>query len=180
MEPTSAQVNNKEYVKARKTLTRDQLDACLSNKEVQSRFKRYSTIGRSHGEGPMREPEALEEALMDVFCGAKSRGFRLYRDYATDAHVKRMKRILADTAKGMVVNEFVPDMVDLRARLRSTSDLGTLAGLLAAEQAGRNENEAPRDDAIRAILARITAVQSDDDATKSHEASEDELREAAG
>ena len=180
MEPTSAQMNKREYVRTRKTLTKDQLDACLSNREVQTRFKRYSTTGRAHGEGPMKEPEALEEALMDVFCGAKNRGYRLYRDYATEAHVKRMKRILADTAKGMVVNEFVPDMVDLRARLRGTSDLGTLAGLLAAEQAGRNDSEGPRDDAIRAILARITTVQVNDDVVKSHEASEDELQEAAG
>ena len=178
MTDLSIQTNRREFVEGRK-LTLEQLDRCLSNSEVQRRFERYSTRGRDRAEGPMSEAEALEEALMDVYVGAKNRGFRIYKKYATGEHVKRLKRIKNDTNEGMVVKEFVPDMVDLRARLRKTSDLSILSGLLVAEQAGRNEENEIRPVAVKAIVARIAAVERNDAVVAEHDgASESELAEA--
>ena len=178
MTDLSIQTNRREFVEGRK-LTLAQLDRCLSNSEVQRRFERYSTYGRDRAEGAMSEPEALEEALMDVYVGAKNRGFRIYRNYATDEHVKRLKRIQNDTHGGMVVKEFVPDMVDLRARLRKTSDLSVLSGLLVEEQAGRNEENETRPAAVKAIVARISAVERNDAVVAGYSGpSEAELAEA--
>ena len=177
MSELSAHANKKEFAQSRR-LTTEQLDSILGNGAVQKRFERYTTRGRSGGEGPMGESEALEEAMMDVYVGARSRGLRLYRSYATDVHVKRMKRIMSDTHKGMVVDLFVPDMVDLRSVLRSTSDMGLLSNYLTAEQGGRNETGSSREEAIRAIVARIHSVQTNAEAVKSHDGpSEAELKE---
>ncbi len=158
MSEMSQATNGKTY-RQQRTLTLAQLDACLSNSEVQARFKRYSEIGRGGYEGPMAETDALEEALMDVYCGAKMRGFRLYQQYATGAHVTRLKRIMADTISGTVVDMYVPDLVGLRAKLRSTSDLGMLSKILVAEQSGRNDENECRAEAVDVIVARIKAVQ---------------------
>lgn len=178
MTDLSMQTNRREFIDGRK-LTLEQLDSCLSNSEVQRRFARYSVHGRDRAEGAMSEPEALEEALMDVYVGAKNRGFRIYRKYATDEHVKRLKRIQNDTHGGMVVKEFVPDMVDLRLRLRKTSDLSILSNFLVAEQAGRNDGNEVRPAAVKAIVARISSVERNDAAVAEHEgASESELAEA--
>ena len=172
-----SQVTNQRVFRESRTLSIEQLDNCLSNREVQSRFKRYTTSGVGH-EGPLPEEAALEEALMDVFVGAKSRGFRLYRKYATSEHVKRLKRIMADTLDGMVVNDFVPDIVGLRAKLRGLSDLGALSGLLVAEQAGRNEAGEAREEAVGMIIARIKASQDNSKKVKEHTGpTEEELAE---
>jgi hypothetical protein len=114
----------------------------------------------------MSETEALEEALMDVFCGAKNRGFRLYRQYATEAHVKRLKRILADTVKGAVVDAYVPDMVGLREMLRKTDEISALSRLLVAEQSGRNDENEVRERAVELIVAKINDVQKSAKASK--------------
>ena len=115
---------------------------------------------------------------MDVFVGAKSRGFRLYQKYATTEHVKRMKRIMADTIDGLVVSEDVPDMVDLRARLRGTKDMSTLTNLLVAEQSGRNDSGEPRQEAVDLIISRIKAAQDNETAVKEHSGpTEEELAE---
>jgi len=172
-----SQVTNKKAFRESRTLSIEQLDKCLSNSEVQSRFKRYITSGVGH-EGPLPEEAALEEALMDVFVGAKSRGFRLYRQYATTEHVKRMKRIMADTLDGMVVKDFIPDLVGLRAKLRGLSDIGALSNLLVAEQAGRNDEGEARHDAVGMIIARIKAVQDNSEKVKGHDGpTEEELAE---
>ncbi len=158
MSEMSQTTNGKTY-RNQRTLTLDQLDNCLSNREVQTRFKRYVESGRDSYEGAMSETDALEEALMDVFCGAKMRGLRLYRQYATEAHVKRFKRILADTVKGTVVDAYVPDLVGLRANLRKIKDLGQLSRILVAEQSERNDEGVCRPEAVDLIVARIKAVQ---------------------
>tara|TARA_R110002012_G_scaffold321651_2_gene550433 strand:+ start:782 stop:1324 length:543 start_codon:yes stop_codon:yes gene_type:complete len=178
MTDLSMQTNRKEFING-KSLTLEQLDTCLSNKEVQKRFERYTSVGRDRNEGPMTEPEALEEALMDVYVGAKSRGYRVYRKYATDEHVKRLKRIKSETHTGMTVKEYVPDMVALRARLRKTSDLSLLSNLLVAEQAKRNDENEVRPAAVKAIVARIASVEKNAEAIASHGgASEKDLAEA--
>jgi len=179
MSDLSSVTNRKEYIEGR-TLTLEQLDDCLRSPEVLRRFSRYTTRGRARGEGPMSETDALEEALMDVYVGAKSRGFRMYRKYATEEHVKRLRRIQNDTHKGMIVQEYVGDMVDLRARLRKTNDLSVLSNLLVAEQAGRNDGNESRPGAVKAIVARIAAVEGNDEAVSEYQgASEEELAEAS-
>jgi len=178
MTTMSAAANQKAMIDQRK-ITLEQLDKCYATREVQARFKRYVEHGRSHDEGPMGEGEALEEALMDVFVGAKNRGFRFYQKYSTEEHVKRFKRVTANTHNALKLTEYVPDMVGLRARLRKTSEMGMLANLLAAEQSGRNDENEPREDAIRAIVARISAVQKNEAAVAGHSgASEEELAAA--
>tara|TARA_R100000008_G_C3513317_1_gene130003 strand:- start:104 stop:652 length:549 start_codon:yes stop_codon:yes gene_type:complete len=178
MTEMSIAANNKAMIDQRK-ISLEQLDKCYANGEVQARFKRYVERGRSFEEGPMAETEALEEALMDVFVGAKNRGFRFYQKYATEEHVKRFKRVTSNTHNAMKLTEYVPDMVGLRARLRKTSDMGMLANLLAAEQSGRNDTNEPREEAIRAIVARISAVQKNEEAVSGHGgASEEELAAA--
>ena len=172
-----SEVANRRVFRESRTLSIEQLDACLSSPEVQTRFKRYTTTGAGR-DGPLPEEAALEEALMDVFVGAKSRGFRLYQKYATTEHVKRMKRIMADTVDGLVVSEYVPDMVDLRARLRGTKDMSALTNLLVAEQSGRNDSGEPRQEAIDLIISRIKAAQDNEAAVKDHGGpSEEELAE---
>jgi hypothetical protein len=172
-----SEVANKRVFRESRTLSIEELDKCLSSPEVQSRFKRYITSGVGH-EGPLPEEAALEEALMDVFVGAKSRGFRLYQKYATAEHVKRMKRIMADTLDGMVIKDFIPDLVGLRARLRGLSDIGGLSSLLVAEQAGRNDEGEPRQDALGMIIARIKAVQDNSEKVREHSGpTEEELAE---
>ena len=170
--------NIKSYLKAR-TLTIEQLDSCLKNGELQRRFKRYASSGRSRSEGPMAETEALEEAMMDVFVGAKNRGFRVYRNYATEEHVKRLKRIMADKLEGMKVEMFLPDMVGLRSQLRKTSDMGTLSQYLAAEQGGRNDDNKVRPEAVKAILARISSVQKNEESVAKHVGATEEQLAAA-
>ena len=178
MTTMSAAANQKAMIDQRK-ITLEQLDKCYATREVQARFKRYVERGRSRDEGPMGEGEALEEALMDVFVGAKNRGFRFYQKYSTEEHVKRFKRVTANTHNAMKLTEYVPDMVGLRARLRKTNEMGMLANLLAAEQSGRNDENEPREDAIRAIVARISAVQKNEAAVAEHSgASEEELAAA--
>jgi len=178
MTTMSAAANQKAMIDQRK-ITLEQLDKCYANGEVQTRFKRYVERGRSRDEGPMGDGEALEEALMDVFVGAKNRGFRFYQKYATEEHVKRFKRVVSNTHNDLKLAEYVPDMVGLRARLRKTNEMGMLANLLAAEQAGRNDDNEPREDAIRAIVARISAVQKNEAAVAEHSgASEEELAAA--
>lgn len=178
MTEMSIAANNKAMIDQRK-ISLEQLDKCYANGEVQERFKRYVERGRSREEGPMGEGEALEEALMDVFVGAKNRGFRFYQKYSTEEHVKRFKRVSANNHNAMKLMEFVPDMVGLRARLRKTSEMGMLANLLAAEQAGRNDANEPREDAIRAIVARISSVQKNEEVISKHGgASEEELAAA--
>jgi len=157
----SAHTNNRAYVQGR-TMTTDQLDSALSHPEVWTRFERYTTVGRVHSEGPMSETDALEEALMDLYAGARTRGFRLFRQYAQEAHVSRLKRIKANHHGSMKVDEYLPDLVGLRARLRTTHDLSILAHMLTAEQAGRNDENESRPAAIRLILARIDAVTKED------------------
>ena len=125
----------------------------------------------------MSESDALEEALMDVFAGARTRGFRLFKRYAEAAHVSRLKRIRANNHGAMQVDEYLPDLVGLRARLRQTADLSILTHLLTAEQAGRNDESEPRPDAIRMILARIDTVAKQDEVSGG--ATEEELREAS-
>jgi len=179
MTVSTQETNIKSYLKAR-TLTIEQLDSCLKNNELQSRFKSYTTRGRSRDEGPMAETEALEEALMDVFVGAKNRGFRLYRNYATEDHVKRLKRIMTDKLDGMRVDVFLPDMVGLRSQLRKTGDMSMLSHYLAAEQDGRNDDGEVRPDAVKAILARIKAVQKNEASVAEHVgATEEQLAEAS-
>ena len=170
--------NIKSYLKSR-TLTIEQLDNCLKNAELQSRFTSYTTTGRSRSEGPMAETEALEEALMDLFVGAKNRGFRVYRNYATEEHVKRLKRIMTDKLDGMKVDMFLPDMVGLRSQLRKTSDMSTLSHYLAAEQDGRNDDNEVRPDAVKAILARIGAVQKNKESVAEHVGATEEQLAAA-
>jgi len=178
-EPSSQEANRREFITGR-TLTLAQLDACLLNSEVQNRFTRYSTVGRNRQEGSMSETEALEEAMMDVFVGAKNRGYRLYRNYATPEHVKRLKLVMKNAHEGMTVTEYLPDMVDLRARLRSTNDMGVLTTMLVAEQAGRNDDGEARESAVKAILARIQAIQVNEETVSSHEGpSEEELATAS-
>ena len=178
MTTMSAAANQKAMIDQRK-ITLEQLDKCYATREVQARFKRYVEHGRSHDEGPMGEGEALEEALMDVFVGAKNRGYRFYQKYSTEEHVKRFKRVVSNTHNALKLTEFVPDMVGLRARLRKTGDMSILANLLAAEQAGRNDANEPRDDAIRAIVARISAVRKNGEIVAGHGgASEEELAAA--
>ena len=172
-----SEVTNRRVFRESRTLSIEQLDRCLSNPEVQARFKRYSTRGAG-GDGPLPEEAALEEALMDVFVGAKSRGFRLYQKYATGPHVKRLKRIMADTIDGLVVDEYVPDVGDLRARLRGTKDMSTLTNLLVAEQSGRNDSGEPRQEAIDLIVSRIKTAQDNAAAVKEHSGpTEEELAE---
>lgn len=179
MTDLSQMTNRREFIEGRK-LTLEQLDACLSNHEVQRRFDQYTTSGRVRDEGAMEETEALEEALMDVFVGAKNRGWRLYRNYATEEHVKRLKRIRANTLKAAVVEAYVPDMVDLRSKLRKTSDLSTLSNLLVAEQAGRNDKNEPRPSAVKAIVARIAAVERNDEVMAERSGpTEDELSQVS-
>jgi hypothetical protein len=89
-----------------------------------------------------------------------------------------MKRIMADTLDGMVIKDFIPDLVGLRARLRGLSDIGALSGLLVAEQAGRNDEGEPRQDALGMIIARIKAVQDNSEKVKEHSGpTEEELAE---
>jgi len=172
-----SEVANRRVFRESRTLSIEQLDACLSSPEVQTRFKRYTTAGVGH-DGPLPEEAALEEALMDVFVGAKSRGFRLYRQYATTEHVKRMKRIMADTIDGLVVSEYVPDIGDLRARLRGAKDMSTLTNLLVAEQSGRNDSGEPRQEALDLIISRIKTAQDNEAAVKDHSGpTEEELAE---
>tara|TARA_R110000751_G_scaffold62998_1_gene130398 strand:+ start:794 stop:1273 length:480 start_codon:yes stop_codon:yes gene_type:complete len=155
----------------------DQLDKCLSHPEVWARFERYTTSGRVREEGTMSETDALEEALMDVFAGARTRGYRLFKRYAEDAHVSRLKRIRANHHGAMKVEEYLPDLVGLRARLRKTSDLSILAHLLAAEQGGRNDDNETRPEAVKLILSRIDKVSKEGD--KFAGASDEELLEAS-
>ena len=172
-----SEVANRRVFRESRTLSIEQLDKCLSNPGVQSRFKRYVSTGVGH-DGPLPEEAALEEALMDVFVGAKSRGFRLYQKYATPAHVKRMKRIMADTVDGLVISEYVADIVDLRARLRGTKDMSALTNLLVAEQSGRNDSGEPRREAISLIIAHIKSAQDNQAAVKEHSGpTEEELAE---
>ena len=91
MTEMSMAANKKAMIDQRK-ITLEQLDKCYANGEVQTRFKRYVERGRSREEGPMGDGEALEEALMDVFVGAKNRGYRFYQKYSTEEHVKRFAR----------------------------------------------------------------------------------------
>jgi len=172
----SVRSNNQSYVNG-KTLTVDQLDKCLAHPEVWSRFERYSTRGRVREEGVMSETDALEEALMDVFAGARTRGYRLFRRYAESAHVSRLKRIRANHHGAMKVEEYIPDLVGLRARLRKTNDLSILAHLLTAEQGGRNDENEARPDAVKLIIARIDKVSKEGD--KFAGATEEELTEAS-
>ncbi len=67
-------VANKRAMIEQRKISLEQLDKCYANGEVQNRFKLYTERGRSRSEGPMSDSEALEEALMDVFVGAKNRG----------------------------------------------------------------------------------------------------------
>lgn len=179
MSVESNTTNQRNYIR-RRTLSLDQLDKCLGNREVHNRFERYVKIGRTSAEGPMSETEALEEALMDVFVGARSRANRLFKPYAEEAHVLRLKRIMANTDKAMIVEEYVPDMVGLRQRLRQTGDLSLLTQILVAEQAGRNDSNEPRPEALRMILARIASVTDDKATIESFKGpSEEEAEEAA-
>lgn len=178
MTASTQESNIKSYLKAR-TLTIEQLDSCLGNSELQRRFKSYTSRGRSRDEGPMAETEALEEALMDVFVGAKNRGFRVYRNYATEDHVKRLKRIMVDKLDGMKVDMFLPDMVGLRSQLRKTSDMSMLSHYLAAEQDGRNDDDEVRPDAVKAILSRIAAVQKNKASVAEHVGATEEQLAAA-
>ena len=107
----------------------------------------------------MLGPEALESALTDVFCGAKNRSFRLYRNYATAAHVRRLENLMSESVDGTIVKVFVPDMVGLRDKIRNLSDMGVLSGLLVAEQSGRNNSGEVRAEAIGLIISRIKSVQ---------------------
>lgn len=172
----SLRSNNEAFIRSR-TLSMEQLDTCLSHPEVWMRFERYTTSGRMRGEGPMSETDALEEALMDVFAGARTRGFRLFKRYAEEAHVSRLKRIRANHHSAMKVEEYLPDLVGLRARLRQTADLSILANLLAAEQAGRNDENEIRPAAVKMILARIDVATKQDGVSGG--ASEEELNEAS-
>lgn len=176
MTEASVRSNNQNYING-KVLTMDQLDKCLSHPEVWARFERYSTTGRIREEGVMSETDALEEALMDVFAGARTRGYRLFKRYAEEAHVSRLKRIRANHHGAMKIEEYLPDLVGLRARLRKTSDLSILAHLLTAEQAGRNDENETRPEAVKLIIARIDKVSKE--GGKFAGASEEELREAS-
>ena len=50
-------------------------------------------------------------------------------------------------------------MVGLRENLRNLDDMGTLSGLLVAEQSGRNNTGEVRAEAINLIVSRIKSVQ---------------------
>tara|TARA_R110000824_G_scaffold11496_4_gene50113 strand:+ start:3213 stop:3752 length:540 start_codon:yes stop_codon:yes gene_type:complete len=155
MSEMSQVTNQREFIRGR-TLSLDQLDECLGNSEVQRRFSAYTDTSKDN---PMSGPDALETALTDVFCGAKNRSFRLYRNYATEAHVRRLKNMMSENLDGTIVKVFVPDMVGLRENLRNLDDMGTLSGLLVAEQSGRNNTGEVRAEAINLIVSRIKSVQ---------------------
>lgn len=155
MSEMSQVTNQREFIRGR-TLSLEQLDECLGNSEVQRRFSAYIDTNKDN---PMSGPDALETALTDVFCGAKNRSFRLYRNYATDAHVRRLKNMMSESLDGTVVKTFVPDMIGLRDKLRNLGDMGALSGLLVAEQSGRNNTGEVRAEAINLIVSRIKSVQ---------------------
>jgi hypothetical protein len=134
--------------------------------EVQRRYVELTTQGAAIDgrRTPLSKSQALEEAMESVFGVGKHRGHRKFQHLAGPDYVDAMDAVLAGRDSAMKIDVVNGDALDVRtklSKLRSKSDLGTVAAMLTAEYSGRNKLGEPRQEIVEMLTTKLQVLQQD-------------------